>query len=291
VRKEVSEVRFFPLDALPPMGANITRCMGHVRHWISRRWQPDRQQQVLLGVEDRRGSSQRRESVGDLSVSGARRPPSNPKDRAGSQGRTRSAPGTRRGGGYGKGASNAETFGGAAEEQGWSVEDMFKANEQLTGRKFTYDGNPHQFGNGAGAASSSSSSNGKDKARAGSNGKGRKGKKGQGQAADGLNSSKGAEQEQQQQQQQPSLAPAVALLLSTAAGLAAQQQQQQQQQAQAPVVHSCASLEQDLQGPAGASVKAKAKGGAMGGGAVGGLDSLATPFQFDTSDILAALQL
>jgi mRNA-decapping enzyme subunit 2 len=53
------------------------------------------------------------------------------------------------GGGGGGGGSrrydDAVTFG---EESGntWSVEDMFKANERLIGRKFTYDGNPDAFG-------------------------------------------------------------------------------------------------------------------------------------------------
>jgi hypothetical protein len=31
---------------------------------------------------------------------------------------------------------------------GWSVKDMFAANERIVGRKFTYDGNPHTFGDG-----------------------------------------------------------------------------------------------------------------------------------------------
>ncbi|CAH0478449.1 unnamed protein product [Peronospora belbahrii] len=39
---------------------------------------------------------------------------------------------------------NGETFGNA--EKGFSVDDMFSVNERLTGRKFEYDGNPHDFG-------------------------------------------------------------------------------------------------------------------------------------------------
>jgi ADP-ribose pyrophosphatase YjhB (NUDIX family) len=43
---------------------------------------------------------------------------------------------------------NTETFGGveSTKSGGWSIDDMFKANEVLLGKKFTYDGNPHTFG-------------------------------------------------------------------------------------------------------------------------------------------------
>ena len=33
-----------------------------------------------------------------------------------------------------------------AAQGGWSVEDMFASNERILGRAFTYDGNPHTFG-------------------------------------------------------------------------------------------------------------------------------------------------
>ncbi|KAI9907709.1 hypothetical protein PsorP6_004522 [Peronosclerospora sorghi] len=39
---------------------------------------------------------------------------------------------------------NNETFGNA--KKGFSVEEMFRVNERLTGQKFEYDGNPHDFG-------------------------------------------------------------------------------------------------------------------------------------------------
>lgn len=41
---------------------------------------------------------------------------------------------------------NAVTFGGEGGSGSWSVEEMFKANERLTGRKFTYTGSSHDFG-------------------------------------------------------------------------------------------------------------------------------------------------
>merc|ERR1712188_259510 len=50
--------------------------------------------------------------------------------------------------------SNSETFDNAlgggvkgGSKQGWGIEDMFAANSKLTGLKYTYDGNPHSFGN------------------------------------------------------------------------------------------------------------------------------------------------
>lgn len=40
-----------------------------------------------------------------------------------------------------------ETFGaGSASSSGWSVDDMFKRNAEMLGIKFTFDGNPHTFG-------------------------------------------------------------------------------------------------------------------------------------------------
>jgi mRNA-decapping enzyme subunit 2 len=39
---------------------------------------------------------------------------------------------------------NLDTFSG--NQKRWSVEDMFRANSLLTGRDYTYNGNPHEFG-------------------------------------------------------------------------------------------------------------------------------------------------
>lgn len=36
--------------------------------------------------------------------------------------------------------------GGGRNSEGWAFEAMLAANERLTGRTFTYDGNPHEFG-------------------------------------------------------------------------------------------------------------------------------------------------
>lgn len=67
----------------------------------------------------------------------------------GETGRACSAP-SRRNHVKGCDANNRDTFGGYglddANGDGWGVEDMFAANERLTGRTFVYDGNPHEFG-------------------------------------------------------------------------------------------------------------------------------------------------
>uniref|UniRef100_A0AAV1T638 Nudix hydrolase domain-containing protein n=1 Tax=Peronospora matthiolae TaxID=2874970 RepID=A0AAV1T638_9STRA len=39
---------------------------------------------------------------------------------------------------------NCETFG--TDKKGFSVDEMFRVNERLTGQTFKYDGNPHDFG-------------------------------------------------------------------------------------------------------------------------------------------------
>lgn len=41
---------------------------------------------------------------------------------------------------------NEDTFADSASDKGWSVADMFAANAKLTGAEYTYDGNPHRFG-------------------------------------------------------------------------------------------------------------------------------------------------
>lgn len=52
------------------------------------------------------------------------------------------------GGAGGRGGGSGGGSGGAAGPgaKGWSVSDMFAANERLLGRRFVYDGNPHTFG-------------------------------------------------------------------------------------------------------------------------------------------------
>lgn len=42
-------------------------------------------------------------------------------------------------------ARNTDTFE-QKTKKGWSVADMFRANAQITGRDYTYNGNPHDFG-------------------------------------------------------------------------------------------------------------------------------------------------
>lgn len=84
------------------------------------------------------------------------------------KGRACSAP-NRRGHAKGYDAHNRDTFGGGGDGgedqangddvgggggggggggvgEGWDFESMLAANERLTGRKFEYDGNPHEFG-------------------------------------------------------------------------------------------------------------------------------------------------
>lgn len=56
-----------------------------------------------------------------------------------------------RGGAGGAGAGGAGGGGGPGVK-GWSVSDMFAANEKLLGRRFVYDGNPHTFGDESQAA-------------------------------------------------------------------------------------------------------------------------------------------
>lgn len=136
VRKEISEVKFWPINSLPKDAYGLTRPLDHVRHW---------QEKKRQGSGRVRAGSSKTPKRGGPWQQGPR------SSSAGKGGRAKSAPGVRNGRAQGRweaaaDAHNATTFGAGDAGEDWDVEAMFAANEKLTGRKFTYDGNPQRFG-------------------------------------------------------------------------------------------------------------------------------------------------
>jgi mRNA-decapping enzyme subunit 2 len=136
VRKEISEVKFWPINSLPKGAYGLTRPLDHVRHW---------QEKKRQGSGRVRAGSSKTPKRGGPGQQGPR------SSSVGKGGRAKSAPGVRNGraqGGWEAAADahNATTFGAGDAGEDWDVEAMFAANEKLTGRKFTYDGNPQRFG-------------------------------------------------------------------------------------------------------------------------------------------------
>lgn len=146
VRKEVSQVRFFGFDSMPTTSYNVQSCLAHLRRWLSKGGKGKRGSGGGLQLRIPSASPQKGGAGGKgrgSSPSKAHTPRVGKGDknkRTGSTGRSRSAPVQH----DVNDANNMTTFG--AESIHWDVDAMFHANEKLTGRQFTYDGNPQRFG-------------------------------------------------------------------------------------------------------------------------------------------------
>ncbi|CAM9665427.1 unnamed protein product [Choristocarpus tenellus] len=180
VRKEISAIEWFPLDALPKGAYGVDVFMTRLRRWMDKNVGDKAVKSKLhtTGVRTQSATHVRKGRGLESSLipnnsggeSGAKFSPkvSSTKQRKNSKSgnkdvggggteRANSAPG-RRGSTPARGYDvyNQDTFGGdeagggdatcSAQQQGWGFEAMLAANERLTGRTFVYDGNPHEFG-------------------------------------------------------------------------------------------------------------------------------------------------
>lgn len=99
-RKEISEIKFFPISSLPKDSFAVKQFIKPLKQWISQQ-------------RNRRASSFDKSSSDQSN--------------------------------YNKNVFNLDTFHGDRSKK-WGVTEMFAANASLTGRKYDYDGNPHDFG-------------------------------------------------------------------------------------------------------------------------------------------------
>lgn len=126
-RKEVSAVEWHDLDDLPKKSFAVLPFMSQLKRWI-------RQENTLKTKKKSSQSTPRRRHKS--TTPGKKRSESSKKSRSrnNSRGKVR--------------ANDPLTESGLAaegEEDGWTEDAMFEANERILGRKITYDGNPHQF--------------------------------------------------------------------------------------------------------------------------------------------------
>jgi mRNA-decapping enzyme subunit 2 len=166
-RKEISEVAFHPLDALPKTYA-VNPFLEKLKRWITKRKQLNAKmlKSPPLKANAAAGKSPARNATG-----GAAQPSSKQSRRAaaangGAADKSPLFPSSSPvlGPANGSGGShvmqpspntakrirnlfdmrNSATF--EAEQAGWGVDAMFAANARITGKSYKYDGNPHQFG-------------------------------------------------------------------------------------------------------------------------------------------------
>jgi len=277
VRKEVSEIKFWPLDDLPGNSNRaLTRCLAHVRHWQERK-KKKKNEKKGGGKKQKKQQQpmQRASSVG--------------RKGRGGEARAQSAPGGRKGGKDGEKEAQADvnnltTFGAGDAGSDWNVNAMFAANEKLTGRKFTYDGNPQKFGDNVQQQQLQQEGGGQERERAASTSAVML-SSGKGVVARRLEEIEGRHTSTGTASSSPSspsttayFAPSVASLLGFSQSPTATKV------ASAPVVYSCWDLER--RASAGSVGEATAKGERKGEGGNGGVSM---EFTFDTQDILSAL--
>uniref|UniRef100_K3W6M7 Nudix hydrolase domain-containing protein n=1 Tax=Globisporangium ultimum (strain ATCC 200006 / CBS 805.95 / DAOM BR144) TaxID=431595 RepID=K3W6M7_GLOUD len=165
-RKEISLIQWFDFDSLPKKTWCVMPFMSRLRRWISR---------DKSSNKDKSGNNARSTTPGKGRAASA--PKNRPmavtantlvvEKKTTRQERSMSTPHGRPVSRKGRGhfgtefetatsydGVNDQTFGTASTD--FSVEEMFSVNERLTGQKFVYDGNPHDFGKVSSAASSSS---------------------------------------------------------------------------------------------------------------------------------------
>ncbi len=180
--------------------------------------------------------------------------------------------------------NNLTTFGAGDAGRNWDVNAMFAANEKLTGRKFTYDGNPQRFGDYVQQQQQKQGEKqGKERERAVSTSaamlsSGKVVVARRLEEIEGRHTSTATASSPPSPSTPASLAPSVASLLGVSQSAAAGKV------APPPVVYSCGDLERRASAGSVKGATAKEEGKEEGGNGGGGMD-----FTFDTQDILSAL--
>ncbi len=129
-RKEISKVEFHPLDQLPKKAWGVHPFLEKLERWIRRHPKLAQNHSDIptpsLTVTASTGGQNK----------GA------PKKRVSTPSRFDE----RNDDTFGNG-TNGGGVGESLTDAGWSVQDMFAVNSKLTGQTYSYDGNPHNFGN------------------------------------------------------------------------------------------------------------------------------------------------
>lgn len=127
-RKEISDVKFHPIDNLPSRTYHVHPFIPNLKRWIKKK-------------KSEQNNSNK--SNNNISASNNKKPvEKKEKKKKEKTSNTRSKSNIFR---NNFDSRNAATFA-TADKKGWSVNDMFEANKKITGRLYEYDGNPHNFG-------------------------------------------------------------------------------------------------------------------------------------------------
>mmetsp|Transcript_32187 Transcript_32187/g.63865 ORF Transcript_32187/g.63865 Transcript_32187/m.63865 type:complete len:533 (+) Transcript_32187:46-1644(+) len=167
-RKEISEVAFHPLDALPKTYA-VNPFLEKLKRWINKRRQHNAKLLKSPALKGSHAAAQGKSPARNQAATAAAAAVA--KSKRGNNGATgsekspifQSASPTLQAMNGGSSASaahpspntakrmknlfdmrNSDTF--EEEVAGWGVSAMFAANAKITGKNYVYDGNPHQFG-------------------------------------------------------------------------------------------------------------------------------------------------
>lgn len=177
-RKEISLIQWFEFDALPKKTWSVMPFMARLRRWINRdkaSATKDKARSTTPGKGRAASAPKNRPTMavitntvgtvaGTAGATGAAASAASSERKKNRSERSVSTPHGRPVSRKGRGHFGTEfetatsydgvndvTFG--ATSAAFSVEDMFSVNERLTGQKFVYDGNPHDFGRVAPAPS------------------------------------------------------------------------------------------------------------------------------------------
>ena len=155
-RKEVSQIKFFRFSNLPEGHYNVTCFVAGLKRWIKKNKKRCAKLPDTASASPAYGDADYVEieaGAADL----------NANDGACVAGHDEGTTSAVAEDGADVARADAETFGSAdtsrataaneAGAQAWSVEDMFSTNEELLGKKLSYDGNPHTFGDSQATAS------------------------------------------------------------------------------------------------------------------------------------------
>lgn len=163
-RKEISTIEWFAFDALPKKTWSVMPFMSRLKRWVkAQKMMKKKSSNAVAGSSTGRAASVPRNRPLTLITNGNaqlhaesgkkknrlnERSISTPHNgrpaTTGSKKTSRGHFGTELDTATSYDGLNNETFGNA--RKGFSVEEMFIVNERLTGQKFEYDGNPHDFG-------------------------------------------------------------------------------------------------------------------------------------------------
>nr|CCA20330.1 mRNA decapping enzyme putative [Albugo laibachii Nc14] len=160
-RKEISAIRWFHIDHLPKKTWCVLPFMSRLKRCLSQDKQKNVNEGKIKGILKKLRPSSVPKNRPEKCLNVTR------KEKRQTSKRSISTPharviGQRSRGHFGTECDiptsydhvNSETFG--VSTASFSVEDMFNVNERLTGQKFVYDGNPHDFGTNTAIATVSS---------------------------------------------------------------------------------------------------------------------------------------